>query len=379
MRKLLAILSLAITARAQGVPGLPACPEGPLYSVIPMALDDFMAFRPLGFMSLPSNAFPLKHSNFSIAMPGETTPERPVVFPGDLWVTEIWSYRSENYGGYQLYFQPCAQVRGYLFHLKDLAPRLKEALQAAQAQCEDYPDPAGVIVKCRAQVLVRVAAGEAAAVSGDGAGVDFGMADFRISPQGLAILEHYPYDYPYYVSPVDYYPPDLKAQFSTKLASWDGSVPRTAEPRVGTYRPDIAGTAQGNWFLPGKDMRASPADMTPNLVLAGDYVDPEQPIIMLGTSVPGAGLGLYSFTPAGAGDVNRAFRDVLPGGGVYCYENLRAGRSRGLMPLTSLDGVLLVTMPGSGSLSVEKQGGAGATCDALRPWSLTGNAATFER
>ncbi len=357
-----------------------------------MALTDFLAFRPLGFVSLPSNAFPVKHSSFSIALPGEPTPERLVLFPGDLWVTEIWSYRSANFGGYQLYFQPCAQVRGYFFHLKDISPRLKETFQAVSADCQDYPDPSGVIVKCRAQVMLRVVAGEPAGVSGDGAGVDFGMADFRIQPTGLTVLDHYPFDYPYYVSPVDYYPADVKAQFASKLASWDGAVPRTADPRVGTYRPDIPGTAQGLWFLPGTNMRNNPADMTPNLALVGDYVDPAQPILMLGASLRGVTLGLYSFTPAvtrppgrnrrpHAADakVNREFRDVVPDGGVYCYENLRGGRSKGLLPLATLDGVLLLTMPGETTLRIEKQGAAGATCDSMRPWTLSANATTFER
>src|SRR4051794_25673923 len=136
-----------------------------------MALTDFLAFRPLGFVSLPSNAFPLKHSSFSIAMPGEVTPERPVLFPGNLWITEVWSYRSENFGGYQLYFQPCAEVRGYIFHLKDISPRLKDVFEATQQVCQDFPDPSGTIVKCQARVSIQVSAGEPAGVSGDGAGV----------------------------------------------------------------------------------------------------------------------------------------------------------------------------------------------------------------
>lgn len=378
--KVLILLAAASSAVwGQGVQGLPGCPDGPLYTVIPMGLGDFMAFRPLGFVSLPSNAFPVKHSSFAIAMPGERTAERPVLFPGDVWVTEIWSYRSANFGGYQLYFQPCAQVRAYFFHLADIPARLKDAFEAAQPTCQDFADPSGVIVKCQVKLLLKVAAGEAAGVSGDGAGVDFGMADFRIQPEGLVNLEHYPSDYPYYVSPVEYYPADLRAQFASKLASWDGRVRRTAEPVVGSYRQDIAGTAQGNWFRPGKDMRSNSLDMTSNLALVSDYVDPEQAILMLGTSLAEVPLGIYSFVPTDSGRVNRRFRDVRADGEIYCYEKLNSGRSTGAMPLTKLDGVLLLTIPDENHIRVEKIGGAGATCEAALPWEMTGNAVEFER
>ena len=189
---LVCALLWAVGASGQQNPSLPRCPVGPLYSVIPMALDDFLAFRPLGFISIPSNAFPVKHSSFSIALPGSQTPEKPVLFPSDLWVTEIWSYRSASFGGYQLYFQPCAEVRAYFFHLKDISQSLQDQFQSAAQECRDLPDPSGIIVKCRATVLIRVAAGEVAGVSSDGAGVDFGMAGFRIQPTGLMNPDHYP-------------------------------------------------------------------------------------------------------------------------------------------------------------------------------------------
>jgi hypothetical protein len=375
--RLLCWFGLAAVGFAQRDPRLPACPEGPLYSVIPMELDEFLAFRPLGFVGLPSNAFPVKHSSFSIALPGTATPERAVVFPGDLWVTEIWSYRSANYGGYQVYFQPCAEVRGYFFHLKDIAQSLKTLFDAAPQSCQDFADPSGNIVKCRALVSVRVAAGDPMGISGDGAGVDFGMADFRVEPRGLVNLEHYPYDYPYYVSPIAYYPAEVRERFSSKLASWDGSTFRTAEPRVGEYRPDIPGTAQGLWFVPGRDMRTNSSDMTPNLALVNDYIDSDQPTLMLGTSLKGVKLSLYTYTPSAVGQVNRRARDIRPDGGIYCIEGFPSGRTSGRMPTERLDGVLLLTLPTETTLRAEVQ--FGRTCDGARPWSFTENAVLYER
>jgi len=373
------MLLVGCAGLAQSSPALPPCPEGPLYTVIPMALEDFLAFRPLGFLSVPTHLFPAKHSSFSIALPGEPTPERAVRFPGDVWVTEIWSYRSEKQAGYQLYFQPCDRVRAYFFHLKDISESLKAAFEQAPKECFDFQDSQGVIVKCRVQVLVKAVAGEMAGVSGDGAGVDFGMADFRIEPSGLVELSHYPFDYPYYVSPVEYYPPELKAQFESKLASWDGSTPRTAEPRSGVYRTDVATTAQGNWFWPGVNLRTNSADLSFHLALVQDYVDPEQPVFSCGSRIPGVKMGLYSFVPRDAGDINRRFRDVTADGKIYCYDGWISGRTTGLLPLWQLDGVLLVGLDDERTLRIEKQGEAGSTCESLRPWRFTTNSVTFER
>ncbi|MBI3681537.1 MAG: hypothetical protein HY235_14225 [Acidobacteria bacterium] len=333
----------------------------------------------LGFLSVPTHLFPAKHSNFSLALPGVETPQKPVLFPADVWVTEVWSYRSANFGGYQLYFQPCDRVRAYFFHLKDISDALKAAFEAGEKHCSDFQDPQGTIVKCQARVQYKAAAGEQAGISGDGAGVDFGMADFRIAPSGLADLSHYPFDYPYYVSPVEYYPSDLKGLFETKLASWDGTMRRTAEPLPGIYRQDVPGTAQGNWFFPGLNLRINSEDLTPHLALVQDYINPAQPVLSIGASVKDVRMGLYSFTPAETGFVNRVFREVTADGNTYCYDNLKAGRTAGLLPLTSLDGVLLVSMPSESTIRLEKQGAAGMTCESARPWQFTDNATLFER
>ena len=51
--------------------GLEACRDEPLFDHIPMALEDFRAFRPLGFVSIPIHIFGAKHSNFAINLPDE--------------------------------------------------------------------------------------------------------------------------------------------------------------------------------------------------------------------------------------------------------------------------------------------------------------------
>jgi len=360
-------------------PDVPACGNAPLFDTIPMALDDFLAFRSLGFLSPPIHIFPAKHSAFSLALPGQSAPERPVRFPGDAWLTEIWfDIFPDGQTAYQLIFYPCSEFQSYFNHIKDIPESLKAAYQLSEKTCMDHVDQTGKIVKCRARVLLKVSSGELAGISGNGAGVDFGAIDFRVAPLGFVNLEHYSHDYPYYVSPVDYFVPDLKAQFETKLGGWDGQSPRTAEPKAGAYRQDIEGTAQGNWFYPGLNLRNT-TDLSPFLALVHDYVDPSQPVFSIGSKVEGVRMGLYSFAPREAGLVNRDFKDVAPDGNTYCYEGFTAGRTAGGLPLGNLDGVLLVSMPSPTALMIERQGSSGQLCATLPDWRFTESATTFER
>lgn len=386
MRVLLTVLLSVFTVDAQvGSPlNLPPCPDGPVFSVMPFEPADYLAFRPLGFVSVPIHLFPAKHSAFSMSLPGETAPVKPMRFPGDLWVTEIWSTRfPSGQSGYQIYYQPCAQMRGYFNHLLDIAAPLKEAFDAAAKQCVDFIDLTGTIVKCQARVLLKVQAGDAAGTSGDGsAGVDFSLADFRREPEGLIKLEHYPSDYPYYVSPVDYFTEDVKSEFAATLGSYDGQVPRVAEPRTGDYRPDVPGTAKGNWFFPGVYLR-DVTDYSASIALVSDYVDPRQPVFSIGTSIRGLNMGTYSFS-VGSDEVlvnriNVPFAQVASDGAVYCYERFINGRTIGGLPAGRVDGVILVAVPTDTTLVVEKQGTAGTSCESLRPWTFTSNATQFER
>ncbi len=114
---------------------IPACPEinQPLFNTLPMALKDFLAFRPLGFTSPPIHVFPAKHSNFTLALPGETPPKKPVYFPGDVWLTEIntTEYGGLNKTGYGITFYPCREFKSYLGHLPSLSEKANSVSRTA--------------------------------------------------------------------------------------------------------------------------------------------------------------------------------------------------------------------------------------------------------
>ena len=67
----------------------------------------------------------------------------------------------------------------------------------------------------------------------------------------------------------------MRSTLASKSGHVFGSQMRTASPIGGTYMQDIPGTAQGNWFLPGR-YHSNSSDLSPSLGLASDYVDPAQ-------------------------------------------------------------------------------------------------------
>lgn len=365
--------------RQEDVAKLPSCPTTPVFTTLPVATKDFMAFRALGFLSPPIHLFPAKHSNFSIVPPGAKNPHVPVVFPGDGWVTEIWSTRdlASTSHGYQIYFQPCKEIRAYLFHLGALSEKLQAALDADKGTCSTFDfGPNQKMEKCQAHVFIHLAAGETVGKSDDFSGVDFGMSDSRITAQ-FANNDRYPSDYPHYVSPTSYLSEPARSALLAKTGSWDGKAMRTAEPIAGTYAQDLVGTVQGGWFRPGISARNT-NDWTPFIALVHDYVDPTQPIFSIGTAFAGVKMGLYSFLPKQEGFINREFSKVKNDGNTYCYDNFINGHSTGNLPLNPLAGIMLAALTDEHTLKMEYQPN-NTSCTSGQPFTFSDAAVVFER
>jgi len=356
----------------------PADIAAPLFGTSPVAPADFIAFRPLGFLSTPIHMFPAKHSSFSMTPIGQAAAPKPVVAPGRGFVTEIYE-ASFSTGGtnYQVFLRPCLEVRAYFGHLATISDKLLAAFNAGTPSCNAFDDGSSTVTTCRRENLsVLLEEGEQFGTGPDTAGVDFGTLDFRRTPAAFADATHYDHYYLYYTSPLDYFTAATRAAIEGKTGDVFGTALRTAAPVGGTYMQDIPGTAQGNWFLPGK-YHSNTTDLSIFLGLAHDYVDPSQPIMAIGTSVPGMSMGLYAYTVAQSGKINRNFDAVAADGNVYCFDNFLQGRSPGGMPLTRLDGVLLMALPDAASLKVEMV--AAATCAELEAWAFSANAANFVR
>ncbi len=200
--------------------------------------------------------------------------------------------------------------------------------------------------------------------------------DFRRGPAAFVDLAAYDAYYPYYVSPLDLFVPGERQAIAAKTGSVFGNRLRSAEPIGGTYMQDLAGTAQGNWFLPGR-YHANSTDLSGFLGLAHDYVDPAQPLIAVGTSIAGMTPGLLSYTPQASGLDNRDFKAIGNDGQVYCLDRYASGQSAGGLPLSVPAGVLLLELPDATTLRAEWL--AGATCASLTQRSLGSRATRFVR
>jgi hypothetical protein len=359
---------------------IPACPSDlttPFFDSFPLALDDFIAFRPLGFLALPIHVFPAKHSAFSMRLPGDPPVSKPIKAPGTIWVAEIWEATFSTGGAnYQLFMYPCRDVRVYFGHIASLSEKLKAALQQSTPTCNSFNDGTATVTTCRHQNLaVALDSGEQFGVGPDTAGIDFGVVDFRRPPAAFIQLEHYDHYYPYYASPLDYFVPELKQALESKTGNVFGTQWRTAAPIGGTYMQDLPDTAQGNWFLPGK-YHNNTADLSGFMSLVHDYVDPTQPVMSIGNSIAGIEIGEYAFTAKAEGLINRDFSQVTADGKIYCYDNFLSG-SPTTMPLKRPNGILLLTMPTPTSLKIELR--SEKACAAVSDWLITNTATEFVR
>ncbi|MSR07572.1 MAG: hypothetical protein EXR93_10985 [Gemmatimonadetes bacterium] len=91
-------------------------------------------------------------------------------------------------------------------------------------------------------------------------------------------------------------------------------------------------------------------------------------------------MGLFAIAPqGGTGTLNRDFSAVLSDGRVYCYDAFKSVKSAGGIGLGSAHGIVLLSLPTSTTLKIEKQGTDGTRCGAATAYAFTVNATTFER
>lgn len=361
------------------VPACPADASQPLLGTLPLDPGDFLAWRPLGFMSPPIHMFPAKHAAFSMTPPGQIPQPRPLRSPAAATVSAIYEAQFSATGkrNYQVFMQPCRELRLYFGHLDALAPRLQAAFAAAPPQCNSFSSgDGGVTTTCRREDLaLPLQEAEVFGSGPDSAGVDFGAIDFRRMPAAFIERGHYDPYYPYYVAPTELFQPGPRAQLEAKSGSVLGSARRSQAPLGGSHMQDLPGTAQGNWFLPDRHMRNS-SDLSDFLGLARDYADPSRPLLAVGRSIPGLPMGLYSYVPGAAAPHNPELSRIRPGAVGHCIDSFRAG-SQSDLPLASALGALLLALPDERSLRVQYL--PGRSCAELTSWAPGAAATLFVR
>ncbi len=349
----------------------PVCTDAP-YTVSPLDLTNGFNLEPLGHLAPYSHTLPTEHIYFLIVKSSADTTSYDVRAPADILITRVSSsellFSTPTYKDYSIYYDACRGVNGYFHHVLHLSADLEAKLGNVDRNCSVYSDGSARV--CNTDTAILVNAGDVIGntvgrVGSNLVGVDFGTHDYRKAPLAFADPSRKGADQLHTVCPVDYFPESLRVQMEARLGTYDGSVHRTAAPVCGEYNQDIAGSAQGNWYVNGTPPGPVQQENA-TLALVHDNVDPTRGVLSVGQSVTASGLssGPYYFTPSSMGLVNRDFGGVRDTD-TYCYE------SPGL-----ISAVILIQMPNSTTLKIERQGLA--SCGA-GPWSLTSNATTFVR
>jgi hypothetical protein len=358
---------------------LGTCPAGALFSVSPMRLGDFNSvygIAPLGNLNPSGHTFPTVHIYLFIRdANGPPTPpvqNVPVYAPAAITITQISSSQdfTAGFSDYGLHFQPCDQLQGYFYHLPSISSALQTAFDAVTGNCQDYVTGGHSFRYCNKDVSVRVEAGaQIGTAGGPGTGsvaLDFGARDGRIAKLTYAnsarIREDpdHGFDDFHVVCPIDYYEEGTRALLEAKL----NRVAR-AIPLCGTVAQDIAGTAQGKWYLAGTASPTTGED--DQIALVHDNVDPAKPVFSVGNAR--LGTGRYFFTVRSSGLVNRDFGDVAADGNIRCFDSLSGASGAG-------SAVFLVQLTSPTALMIEKQ--TAARC-GTGPWVFTASAMSFER
>jgi hypothetical protein len=316
---------------------------------------------PLGNLNPPGHTFPTDHV-YLYAVAG--APPSAVVAPGHGWIVGVQTHDSPTplpaYSDYTLTLAPCDAVRLVFMHVSRLDSSLA-ARVGTGGHCSEYDTGGRHYRNCDQQTGIEVAAGEALGEA-DGT-LDFGAQDTRAPALTWVTPGRIRDEQRHVVCPLDLFDHAVRGSLYARLGSYDGARLRTVEPRCGELAQDLAGTAQGLWYRRGAP--DSPED--PHLALVHDNVDPSVPVFSVGTSLLGLGSGVFTFTPASAGLVNRDFGDVVPGS-TYCwdlsnfYDRFALGR-------------LLVDFTSVGSIAVHWD--AGVACGA-GPFTVAGGT-VFDR
>lgn len=329
------------TANGPEESGLPKCGPLPYFTVIPLPEDKILATDVIGRLGAPMQTLPKRH-------PGVMLTERgvPIVAPGDIY---LWTIRRNRYvvsnwrqgeEDYAVHFNVCKDVYGYFGHVGTLDSTTFPVVE--WEQCNTYETANETIEACEMFGNdMPIKAGQPLGTAGIPASdaVDFGLMDRRANHL-YAAPDRFDGEFRYAVSQFTYYdsasqdffyqklydpgdaqtsapsPGDDRPGDHQPLAS-TGLRPDWGEPRFGTMAVDVPGTAQGNWAEPGGDWSVV-SEQHRFVTLANNPYRPSAEL-MLSLGPDSLGAWTYRAPRQTTGRVNRAFSDITPGSGIYCY------------------------------------------------------------
>jgi hypothetical protein len=349
-------------------PAAEDCSARPYFSVLPVALADIDKITVHGGLSAPGHTLPTPHAGLYLATEGAVVrAPGPLQITGLRRTTYVASPTRQGKTDFVADFQVCKQVSGWFGHLTTLSEAIP--VTGGWNDCKRYNTSTETVETCTATLDgVSLSAGQTLGTGGLSKalglmGLDFGLTDSRVN-NGFVAEWRFPEPHRRAICAWDRFESSVQSQLYTKLSdpSRFGSV-ALGEPRCGTMKVDVAGTAKGIWALSSvkSPLGGSEVDY---ITLANYPYRPEtQLALSLGPSSLGADVAVVA-RGTGSGRVNRPFEQVTNDGLIYCYgpDSTR--------PVTSW----LIMMTGPNALSIRRvEDRVSNPCNsAPATWSMTG-------
>lgn len=322
-----------------------ACPNGSIFTKIPLDPDKILSVTPLGNLNPPDHTTPTDHIYLVLKNNNEIHPESAtkVFSPSDIIISRITHTTTKKSGkefsnDYSIDFSPCKDVQAKFGHVTKISDKLKNVLDKNQSNCQTkHPRPEDDYTYCQYDLNEKITVGEELGEAGGGTstGLDFWAIDLRAPELEYANLKRYSSYQLHTVCPVDLFEKSQKDILSSKFGRYEKK--RIVEPLCGEINQDVAGTAQGNWTT-ADGMIDRPESWSKALALVHDNVDPGIGIVSIGGTIGNP--TKIQFSPTSSGTTNRDFNQVKDDQ-IYCY----GGQS----------GRVLIQMIDSSKLKVEYQ------------------------
>jgi hypothetical protein len=328
-----------------------------IFTHAPMNPADYKGLVPLGNLNPPGHTYPTDHLYFYLT---DVTQSYPVFAMGAQTLTRVKKY---THGGtatdYSLEMRVGGKYYLFYYHVASLEATLEAKIGAINSNCKTYETGGVTHSYCEKDVNIPLTAGQVIGKVGGVPGqnaLDVGLARWGNGDDNNT-----------FYCPIDYCDATLKAQLQTRFSNYNGTILRTAPPVCGEVNQGIAGTLQGIWFKKGSPKY--PED--PNIAFVHDNINPALPAISVGTSQTNFPAGVYSFPIAGAGTVNRDFKEVKPGS-IFCFDNFTTLYG-GVIPGGKS---MIVSFVTADEVQVEVRNACNCTC---MPYSFGAAAVSYTR
>jgi hypothetical protein len=352
---------------------LPSCTNDTIFTHFPIDMDYVISFEPLGHYNPPGHVFPTDHHYFNIRR-GEGNVD--IFAPCDGWITTVFEYaaQGELQREYAFEIYACREVWVKYGHISRLEDFILDEL--GEPDLEDTYTTGGVTYHTKNfKTEIKVEAGQKIGRLLDieyVSGMDFGTFDLRQKLPFVNLSRWGNYGYFNTVSFLNYASQEVRTRIYNLIQFENEGLPlRTTPPLEGQVCYDVQGTAQGLWFVPGKDKY--PED--PHLALIRNNFFPEKNVISMGTSVPGLEPIPYEFYPEHSGTHNRSFDEITADGKIYSFDSFTNFSNGPLEEFHfSHDKIILIQLVDELTLKIEVQDKSNGP-----PWVFGPNAVVFKR